>query len=58
MTDENKNNWNGNERRSGNDRRQQKDRRDDVRFEPGKPDRRKNRGRREPDQDPWSKGSV
>ncbi len=58
MTDDNKDNWNGNEKRSGNDRRQQKDRRDDVRFEPGKPDRRKNRGRRKGDKDPWDKGTV
>ncbi|UTW12500.1 hypothetical protein [Marinobacterium rhizophilum] len=58
MTDDDKNSWNGNEKRSGTDRRQTTDRRDEVRFEPGKPDRRKNRGRRKTDQDPWSKGTV
>ncbi len=50
--------WNGIERRSGEDRRKQRDRREDIRFEPGKPDRRKNKGRRKGDADPWSKGSV
>ncbi len=58
MTDEDKNNWNGREKRSGTDRRKTNDRRDEIRYEPGKPDRRKNRGRREAEQDPWSKGSA
>lgn len=46
-------NWDGKERRSGEDRRKSHDRRDDIRFEPGKPDRRKNRGRRKEEFDPW-----
>ncbi len=58
MTEDDKHNWNGNEQRSGTDRRQTTDRREEVRFEPGKPDRRKNRGRRTTDQDPWTKGAV
>ena len=45
--------WNGRNRRSGEDRRQQTDRREDIRFEPGKKDRRKNRGRRTEDRDVW-----
>ncbi|GGO79468.1 hypothetical protein GCM10011348_13800 [Marinobacterium nitratireducens] len=57
MTDDNKE-WSGIERRSGEDRRKQPDRREDIRFEPGKKDRRKNKGRRKEDQDPWSKGTV
>ncbi len=57
MTEKNRE-WNGIDRRSGEDRRKQKDRREEVRFEPGKSDRRKNRGRRPGDQDPWSKGVV
>ncbi|NVK44479.1 MAG: hypothetical protein HWE39_24890 [Oceanospirillaceae bacterium] len=57
MTDDNKE-WNGIERRSGEDRRKAPDRRQDIRFEPGKPDRRKNKGRRKEDGDPWSKGTV
>ncbi|WP_432698560.1 hypothetical protein ACQUQP_09520 [Marinobacterium sp. YM272] len=51
MTD--KNEWTGHERRSGEDRRQQPDRREDIRFEPGKKDRRQNRGRRKGDHDLW-----
>lgn len=58
MSDEQEKEWNGIERRSGKDRRQLHDRREEVRFEPGKPDRRKNKGRRKEDQDPWSKGTV
>lgn len=42
-------------RRSGGDRRQKSDRRDDIRFEPGKKDRRESRGRREEDGDVWTK---
>ena len=42
-------------RRSGRDRRQQSDRREDIRFEPGKKDRRESRGRREEDGDVWTK---
>ncbi|MFC6669057.1 hypothetical protein [Marinobacterium aestuariivivens] len=57
MTDEEQE-WNGIERRSGKDRRQNPDRREEVRFEPGKPGRRKNKGRRKEDGDPWSKGTV
>lgn len=49
------NEWNGRERRKGQDRRQQADRREEIRFEPGKQDRRKNRGRRKDDLDPWQK---
>ncbi|KEA65716.1 hypothetical protein ADIMK_0028 [Marinobacterium lacunae] len=45
--------WNGRNRRSGQDRRQQPDRREDIRFEPGKKDRRQNRGRRVEDRDMW-----
>ncbi|MGH1461550.1 MAG: hypothetical protein ACRBB6_05910 [Neptuniibacter sp.] len=45
----------GRNRRSGSDRRVSRDRRDDIRFEPGKKDRRKNRGRREEDNDLWNK---
>lgn len=47
--------WNGRERRNTSDRRQSSDRREEIRFEPGKQDRRKNRGRRTEDQDPWQK---
>ncbi|WP_286237378.1 hypothetical protein [Neptuniibacter halophilus] len=43
------------ERRSGKDRRQNKDRREDIRFEPGKADRRKSNGRRQGDNDIWHK---
>ena len=57
MTDDN-NEWDGANRRSGEDRRKRPDRREEVRFEPGKPDRRKNKGRRKEDGDPWSKGTV
>ncbi|MBP0047975.1 hypothetical protein H9C73_04455 [Marinobacterium sp. AK62] len=49
------NDWNGRERRKGHDRRQAADRREDIRFEPGKSDRRQSRGRRKEDQDPWHK---
>lgn len=45
--------WSGRNRRSGQDRRQLHDRREEVRFEPGKPNRRKGRGRRKEDKDPW-----
>ena len=58
MTDADKNNWSGNEKRAGTDRRKHNDRREEVRFEPGKPHRRKNRGRRIEDKDPWDKGTV
>lgn len=34
-------------------RRKSTDRREDIRFEPGKDDRRKNRGRRKTDGDVW-----
>ncbi len=47
--------WNGRERRKASDRRQTPDRRQDIRFEPGNPDRRKSRGRRKEDKDPWQK---
>lgn len=45
----------GSEKRSGKDRRELKDRRDEIRFEPGKPDRRQNSGRRKGDDDLWTK---
>lgn len=45
----------GSEKRSGKDRRELKDRRDEIRFEPGKPDRRQNNGRRKGDDDLWTK---
>ena len=45
--------WHGHERRRQLDRRISADRREDIRFEPGKPDRRRNRGRREEDRDFW-----
>lgn len=45
--------WTGRERRSGDDRRQNNDRREEIRFEPGKSNRRKNRGRRKDDNDLW-----
>ncbi|MFY0677721.1 MAG: hypothetical protein JXR18_10580 [Neptuniibacter sp.] len=45
----------GRNRRSGTDRRTHSDRRDDIRFEPGKVDRRKTKGRRTEDNDPWDK---
>lgn len=45
----------GSEKRSGKDRRELKDRRDEIRFEPGKPDRRKDNGRRAEDNDLWTK---
>lgn len=35
-------------------RRKSKDRREDIRFEPGKEDRRKNRGRRKDDENFWN----
>lgn len=41
-------------RRKGRDRRQQTDRREDIRFEPGKKDRRQSKGRRKEDQDLWN----
>ncbi|WP_192826726.1 hypothetical protein [Marinobacterium stanieri] len=47
--------WTGRERRKNPDRRQTPDRRDEIRFEPGKQDRRKDRGRRKDEQDPWMK---
>ncbi|GAA0786904.1 hypothetical protein [Marinobacterium sediminicola] len=47
--------WNGRERRKAPDRRQSTDRRQEIRFEPGNPDRRKSRGRRKADKDPWQK---
>ncbi|MBV1788592.1 hypothetical protein KQ940_11050 [Marinobacterium sp. D7] len=45
--------WNGRNRRTSEDRRQQPDRREEIRFEPGKKDRRQNRGRRTEDRDMW-----
>lgn len=45
--------WNGRNRRTQPDRRVNTDRREDIRFEPGKKDRRQNRGRRKEDKDPW-----
>ncbi len=42
-------------KRSHQDRRQHGDRREEIRFEPGKADRRKNRGRRKEDHDAWYK---
>ncbi len=42
-------------KRSNQDRRKHGDRRDEIRFEPGKADRRKNRGRRKEDRDAWDK---
>lgn len=45
--------WNGRNRRTSEDRRQQPDRREEIRFEPGKKDRRQNRGRRIEDRDMW-----
>ena len=47
-------NWNGHERRSGRDRRTHHDRREEIRFEPGKTDRRKGHGRRKGEQDIWN----
>lgn len=48
-----KSEWSGRNRRTEPDRRNQPDRRDDIRFEPGKKDRRRDRGRRTEDKDPW-----
>ncbi len=45
--------WHGRERRHTPDRRVQSERREDIRFEPGKKDRRQNRGRRGEDRDLW-----
>jgi hypothetical protein len=45
--------WHGRERRAGDDRRQGHDRREEIRFEPGKKDRRKTQGRRAEDRDLW-----
>ena len=45
--------WDGQNRRHGHERRTHHDRREEVRFEPGKPDRRKNHGRRREDKDIW-----
>ncbi|MET4000455.1 hypothetical protein [Marinobacterium sp. MBR-109] len=45
--------WHGRNRRTQPDRRTNTDRREDIRFEPDKKDRRKNRGRRKEDKDPW-----
>ncbi len=45
----------GRNRRSGAERRAHSDRREDIRFEPGKTDRRKSKGRRSEDNDPWDK---
>ncbi len=47
--------WTGRERRKNQDRRKTPDRREDIRFEPGKSDRRQSRGRRKDEQDPWMK---
>ncbi len=41
------------EERRHEQRRQSSDRRDSIRFEPDKEDRRRNKGRRELDKDPW-----
>lgn len=53
MTSENE--WHGRERRHTPDRRVQEERREEIRFEPGKKDRRQNRGRRSGDTDLWEK---
>mgnify|MGYP007051583203 CR=1 FL=1 len=45
--------WDGQNRRHGHDRRRGHDRREEVRFEPGKPDRRHSHGRRKEDKDIW-----
>lgn len=51
--------WKGRERRSGvADRRVQESRRGDIRFEPGKPDRRQSYGRRAQDSLGWSSKSI
>ncbi|SEG22799.1 hypothetical protein [Marinobacterium lutimaris] len=47
--------WHGHERRHTPDRRVQHERREEIRFEPGKKDRRHNRGRRSGDSDLWEK---
>lgn len=47
--------WTGRERRKNPDRRQTPDRREDIRFDLSKQDRRKDRGRRKDEQDPWMK---
>lgn len=51
--------YNGPERRKEN-RRKQPDRRENVRFEPGKEDRRKSRGRRKGDLsgNHWTKTTI
>lgn len=45
----------GSDVRSDKQRRQIKDRREEVRYEPEKENRRKNDGRREFDNDAWTK---
>lgn len=45
----------GSDVRSGKDRRELKDRRKEIRYEPDNPDRRQNKGRREEDNDLWTK---
>lgn len=50
--------WDGVERRSGDDRRSDCDRREEIRFEPHKPNRRHNTGRRKEDFNPWRKAFV
>ncbi len=48
----------GSDLRSGRDRRQCRDRRLEIRFEPGKSDRRKNYGRRKEEIDLWTKAMM
>jgi len=47
--------YEGRNRRLKKDRRSHQDRRVEIRFEPGKTDRRKGKGRRSTDNDPWDK---
>ena len=48
-------NYKGPERRREGERRKTADRREEIRFEPDREDRRKNRGRRKTDQPFWNK---
>lgn len=52
-TDSSSSQWHGRERRCGHDRRRRLDRRDEIRYEPGRQNRRRNRGRRLEDRDLW-----
>ena len=55
---EEKDTYEGPERRTGKDRRVSTDRRDMIRFEPDKDDRRKQKERRKKDVDMWERRDI